>query len=40
MDVSYQGIPLAKSAVQSLKNELVVFPPTKPNDRNPAKGEK
>ena len=23
----------------ALKNELVVFPPTKSNDRNPAKGE-
>ena len=37
--LAIKGIPLAKSAVQSLKNELVVFPPTKSNDRNPAKGE-
>ena len=37
--LAIKGIPLAKSAVQSLKNELVVFPPTKPNDRNPAKNE-
>ena len=35
-----QGIPISESAVKSLKNELVVFPPTKPNEEKLAKGEK